>query len=201
MPVTPIQDAHRQTAYPLRLDWGPTGADAVGPGSDVAVVVDVLSFTTTLTVAADRGIEVHPYRWHDDSAAEFARERDATPAVGRSRAVAGQASLSPASVRACRGVRRLVLPSPNGSTIAAMLAGSGAVVVGVSLRNRAAAAGWLARRRSEKPDLVVSVVAAGERWPDGSLRPAVEDLWGAGALIGELVRCGWRGISPEAPAW
>ena len=33
----------------VRFDWGPTGAAAIAAGADVAVVVDVLSFTTTLS--------------------------------------------------------------------------------------------------------------------------------------------------------
>jgi 2-phosphosulfolactate phosphatase len=78
------------------MDWGTPGA--IGPGCDVAVIIDVLSFTTTLTVAVDRGTVVFPYRWHDDTAEGFAAERDATLAVGRSRAVRGQVSLSPLSV-------------------------------------------------------------------------------------------------------
>jgi len=32
----------------------------------------------------------------------------------------------------------------------------------------------------------VAVIACGERWPDGSLRPAWEDLVGAGAVIAHL---------------
>ena len=46
---------HDQSTYRLRMEWGPTGAEAVP--ADFAVVVDVLSFTTTLSVALERGIE------------------------------------------------------------------------------------------------------------------------------------------------
>ena len=74
---------HQQLAHRVRFDWGPTGAAAVAEGVDVAVVVDVLSFTTTLCVAVERGITVLPYRWKDDRAAAYAEELDATLAVGR----------------------------------------------------------------------------------------------------------------------
>ena len=122
---------------------------------------------------------------------------DATLAVGRSRARPGQVSLSPGTVRRAHDLRRLVLPSPNGSTISAGLAGEVPVVVAVSLRNRHAVAAWLLDRTRE---LRVAVVCSGERWPDGTLRPAVEDLWGAGALVDLLIAGGWRDVAPEAVA-
>ena len=185
--------AHRQLDHRVRFDWGPTGAAAIAEGADVAVVVDVLSFTTTLCVAVERGMTVLPYRWKDERAAAYAEQHAATLAVGRfeARSLPGGAgvSLSPAAMAKVSGVDRVVLPSPNGSTIAFGLADSGCTVVGACLRNRTAVARWLAARGG-----TVAVVAAGERWPDGSLRPASEDLWGAGAVLALLPR---EDLSPE----
>ena len=110
--VARVLDAHRQSGFLLRLEWGLTGARAISRGCDVALVVDVLSFTTTVTVAADRGVDVLPYRWGEDKRARAVAEaHDATLAVGRSRAGVGEVSLSPPSVRAAPELRRrLVLP-------------------------------------------------------------------------------------------
>ena len=211
-----MQPWHSQDRHVVRLDWGPTAAEqlttyAVAAGSPVcAVVVDVLSFTTCVSVAVDGGTRVHPYPWKDDSARVFADERGATLAVPRSRSRAeGGVSLSPSSIREAGAIRDLVLPSPNGSTIASRLAGAGARVVAASLRNRSAVGAWLvdwldSTVGAARPPAVV-LVPAGERWPDGSLRPAVEDLWGAGsvaaALAGRLEhRAGPLLLSPEAEA-
>ena len=189
---------HGQPDYAVRLEWGSTGARAVTEDAEVAVVVDVLSFTTTLSVAAERGVTVWPLRWRDERAERYAAERDAVLAVGRREAAdrPGAVSLSPASVRHASGLQRLVLPSPNGSTICAGLADFGVEVVAASLRNRAAVARWLVSRVAEGAR--VAVVAAGERWTDGSLRPAVEDLWGAGGVLRGVADAGVRGLSPEA---
>jgi 2-phosphosulfolactate phosphatase len=189
--------AHGQSAYARRLDWGLDGARALvadaRPG-DVAVVVDVLSFSTTLTVAVEQGIVVHPYPWRADDAASYAAARGATLAVGRREGLAsGAVSLSPVSLLGGSGIARVVLPSPNGSAIAFALADAGVTVVGACLRNAAAVARWLQARDGAR----VSMVAAGERWSDGGLRPAVEDLWGAGAVLSRL---GDEGASPESDA-
>ncbi|AEV87384.1 putative lipoprotein [Actinoplanes sp. SE50] len=234
-----------QGAYRGRFEWGLSGAEAVTPGVAVVAVVDVLSFTTALSVAVENGIAVMPYPWRDGTAAAVARRHRAELAVGRSVAGPDEVSLSPAVMRRVasrRRIERLVLPSPNGSAISARLArlqdpdlassglvgansqpmrtglepvgansqpmrtglesvgahpevvrGSGGVtVVGVGLRNAAAAREWVRRRAEGR---AVAVVAAGERWVDGSLRPAVEDLWGAGAFLD-----GMDGLSPEASA-
>jgi 2-phosphosulfolactate phosphatase len=84
-----------------------------------------------------------------------------------------------------------VLPSPNGSAVAAAVAASGLVVLAGCLRNASAVA-----RAAGEAGGPVGMVAAGERRPDGALRPAVEDLLGAGAILEAL---GGR-ASPEARA-
>ncbi|WP_433295014.1 2-phosphosulfolactate phosphatase [Actinoplanes sp. CA-030573] len=197
--------ADGQGGYRVRFDWGPAGADAVSPDAAYVAVVDVLSFTTTLTVAIEQGLHVLPYRWRDDSAVDVARRNGAMLAVLRKEAGPGQVTLSPESILhanlRAEGIDRLVLPSPNGSAIAVRLADAGVTVIGVSLRNAAAAAAWVRQRAGDRP---VGVVASGERWPDGSLRPAIEDLLGAGAFLDGLAEGrGWGagvpdGFSPEA---
>lgn len=186
-----------QDRYGLRLEWGLTGSQEVSPGRGALVVVDVLSFTTAVTVATARGVSVYPAAWHDERAAELAARVDARLAVGRGEVTRDHPwSLSPAALAAAPAPARLVLPSPNGSSIAAA---SDGIVVACSLRNVAAVARWL-RDRAGTPEDPISVIAAGERWPDGSLRPALEDLLGAGALLSALAELEDYAISPEAEA-
>ncbi|CAM5740533.1 hypothetical protein SALBM311S_00664 [Streptomyces alboniger] len=161
------------------------------------MVVDVLSFTTSVTVAVESGTRVFPYRWRDATAATFADHRGADLAVGRRMATASSPwSLSPAALRRAPFTPRLVLPSPNGSAIAAS-AGESRVVAG-ALRNATAAAHWLVNQGYGTADRPVAVIASGERWPDGSLRPAMEDLLGAGAIIAALRERLSDTLSPEA---
>lgn len=189
MPTSPWS----QHGYRVRFEWGPVGSAALADGAGtLVVVVDVLSFTTAVSVAVERGTAVHPAPWRDARAEALARDLDARLAVGRRQVTAQRPwSLSPAALRAAAAPERLVLPSPNGSAIAASASG---VVVAACLRNATAVARWLGHQDDTSP---VTVIAAGERWPDGSLRPALEDLLGAGALIAALPA---RLRSPEAEA-
>ncbi|QKE86083.1 2-phosphosulfolactate phosphatase [Arthrobacter sp. NEB 688] len=182
------------------MDWGPSAAQVVR--ADLVVVVDVLSFTTAVTVAVGRGSTVLPFAWRDERAVEHAAAHDAVLAVGRHEAglpgAVGAPSLSPAGLLAGPVVPRLVLPSPNGSSISASLRATGATVLAGCLRNASAVGRWLAPR--VRAGRTLAVVAAGERWPtDGSLRPALEDHLGAGAVLSALrAAVGTSSWSPEA---
>jgi 2-phosphosulfolactate phosphatase len=152
------------------------------------VIVDVLSFCTCVDVATARGAEVLPYRWRDDTVASYAEEQRAILADGHRRT--DRYSLSPTSLAGIPSGTRLVLPSPNGAALSLRAGGMGTAVA-ACLRNAAAVARF-ARAQGGR----VAVIACGERWADGSLRPSWEDLVGAGAVIAELP--GPR--SPEAEA-
>jgi 2-phosphosulfolactate phosphatase len=200
-------DPFGQSDCGARFEWGPTGAARGAGHAACLVVVDVLSFTTSVSVCVARGTAVVPHRWGDPEAAAFAAEHQAELAVRRREVSAEHPwSLSPAVLRHAPATPRLVLPSPNGSTIAAAASTTSSVpsrtpttVVAACLRNARAVGAWLGAQGYGTSALPVLVVAAGERWPDGSLRPALEDALGAGAVLGHL-RAAGRSLSPEASA-
>jgi 2-phosphosulfolactate phosphatase len=189
----------------IHFDWGIAGARAAHPGGAL-VVVDVLSFSTSTTIATGRGTAVYPHPWPSPDVEAFAAAHDAQWAVGRRKVSETHPwSLSPSQLAAAPSVERLVLPSPNGSTIAAMgtnrvLAGSvlaGCLLAGC-LRNATAVARWLADHGFGTAERPVTVIAAGEQWPGSELRPALEDLMGAAAIIAAFGAEHAR--SPEASA-
>jgi 2-phosphosulfolactate phosphatase len=191
-----LDEPWEQARYAVRFDWGATGAARVGGHECVLVVVDVLSFTTAVGVAVERGSAVYPAASGDAGAAGLAREVGGVLAVDRREVTERHPwSLSPAALRAAPAAGRLVLASPNGGAIAA--AAAQPVVVAASLRNAGAVAGWLVERGRGDTE-PITVIAAGERWPDGSLRPALEDLLGAGAVLAALAAQRAGTASPEA---
>jgi 2-phosphosulfolactate phosphatase len=162
----------------------------------VIVVVDVLRFTTCVDVAVARGATVLPYSWYDGSEVAFAQQHDAELA-GHREDPAARWSLSPSELAAIPAGTRLVLPSPNGSALAfsARRHGATTVLAGCLRNAKAVATAALAAGGD------VSVIAAGERWASssGPLRPAVEDLLGAGSVLASAIdEVGSMAASPEA---
>jgi 2-phosphosulfolactate phosphatase len=165
-----------QEGFSARFEWGVEGLQALLPHVTTVVIVDVLSFSTSVDIATSHGARVYPARWRDERAANLANKLGAV--------LAGSPethwSLRPSSLVSIPDGTRLVLPSPNGATLTAIAAESNATVLIGCLRN-AGAIGALLRASAG----AVAVIAAGERWQvtGGSLRPAAEDLIGAGAIL------------------
>jgi len=177
---------YSQPGAGARFDWGLAGAAELGRVCAALVVVDTLSFSTSVTIAVSRGIRVHPFPWGEQAEA-YAVRVGATVAAGRRTASPQRPwSLSPAALLRAPHVDDLVLPSPNGSAICAAAGATGIPVVAGCLRNAPAVARWLRSRGYGAADAAIGVIAAGERWPDGTLRPAVEDLLGAAAVLDGL---------------
>jgi 2-phosphosulfolactate phosphatase len=166
-----------QSEYALRCEWGAHGVTHLAPISDVLIIVDVLSFSTAVDIAVSNGAIVFPYGSPDSGVEAYARARSAHIAE-KVRTQSGY-SLSPASLMQVPSGYRLVLPSPNGAALS--LAAGTAVTFTACLRNATAVA-----RAARQLGSTFAVIPAGERWPDGSLRPAIEDWIGAGAVLSGL---------------
>ncbi len=192
-----------QSQFNFKVEWGLEGLLQVGPSVEVVVIVDVLSFSTAVEVAVSHGATVYPYPMRDDSAAEFAAPRSASLAVSRTKtSKQNPYSLSPASFFQMKSGERVVLPSPNGSTLSLSAGELCPHVLCGCLRNAKAVA-----NRAQQLGRSVAVIAAGELWPTNSdgrsiesqrmLRPALEDLLGAGAILASMTDAS---LSPEATA-
>lgn len=177
-----------QHEYDIRCEWGLAGIVQLSPSSDVIIIVDILSFSTSVDIAVGNGAMVYPFRGDRKSATSYADSLNAVlAAFGRGHSEGY--SLSPASLLKIPMGTRLVLASPNGGALS-LAAGSKPTFSGC-LRNARAVA-----HSAQKYGRNIAVIPAGERWANGGLRPAMEDFIGAGAIINNLK--GTR--SPEASA-
>ncbi|MBE9169936.1 2-phosphosulfolactate phosphatase [Pleurocapsales cyanobacterium LEGE 06147] len=173
-----------QADFEVRCEWGEKGVLKLAPISDVVVIIDVLSFSTCIDIANSRGAIIFPYQWKDKSAKAFARSVNAELANKRG---SSHYSLSPASLISISKETRLVLPSPNGSSLS-LATGATPTLTGCLRNCRAIALAAMNYGRQ------IAVIPAGEKWNDESLRPSFEDLMGAGAIISYLE----GSLSPEA---
>ena len=159
-----------QREFACRCEWGPHGVAALAP-ADVIIVVDVLSFTTCVDVAVSRGVAIWPARPGESVPAPLG-------AIVAGRRGQAEYSLSPASFLTAPAGLHCVLPSPNGAVLARAAAQTRAVVLAACLRNAQAVA-----QDAASIGATFNLCPAGERWPDGSIRFAIEDWIGAGAVL------------------
>ena len=149
----------------VHLEWGERGAaEAANRGDDV-VVVDAFRFSTTVTMAVERGARVMP----------LGRGETAPDGVDSARL-----TLSPSSTEVLAAGDRLALASANGAAVVAACRHAPRVVLGC-FRNRGAVAAAV------RPGRRTTVVACAERWSSigagHGVRPALEDWLAAGAVI------------------
>jgi 2-phosphosulfolactate phosphatase len=196
---------YQQDSFDLRLEWGREGVAALGPRCAVLIVVDVLVFTTTVDIALGRGGRVLPLPWRDERAVEAARAAGATltrsglAGIERQdglRADPGHGwTLRPSSLVELPEGTFLAISSPNGATLSAAAADTGAAVLAGCLRNASAVAAAAAAIAGDAP---IGIIPAGERWRDTAekrLRPGIEEILGAGAIAAAI---GGRRASAEA---
>jgi 2-phosphosulfolactate phosphatase len=163
-----------QAEYGIRCEWGEKGILQLAPISDVIILVDVMSFSTCVSIAVSRGAIVYPYRFKDETSLHYVQSMNAELAGVREN---GKYSLSPVSMLDIPQGTRIVLPSPNGSTLA-LSTGNIPTLTGC-FRNAKAVA-----ETAMKMGNKIGIIPAGEKWElDNSLRFAIEDIIGAGAII------------------
>lgn len=172
-----------QTGFDVRVEWGLDGVAVLARACAVLVIVDVLSFSTSVDIAVSRGGRVLPVRYRDERGEAEARAAGAAlPGDG------GPWTLRPSSLVDLPDGTFLALPSPNGATLSAAAAETGVPVLAGCLRNAPA----VAKAVRTGP---VGIIAAAERWGHvGAPRPCVEDQLGAGAIAHAL----GGALSPEA---
>lgn len=176
---------YNQSEFDIRLEWGERGVKELAPVSDVVIIIDVFSFSTSVDIATNNGAIVFPFD-PDNNAIEYSKSVDGIIAE-KIRNNSGKFSLSPSSLTNIPKNTRLVLPSRNGSALS-LLTGNTFTTCGC-LRNAKSVAEYAMTIGNK-----ISIIAGGERWKDNTLRPAFEDLLGAGAIINYL----YGELSPES---
>jgi 2-phosphosulfolactate phosphatase len=189
----------------VHVTWGPTGAALAAERGDVIIVVDVLSFSTTLSIAVTREFTCLVYRDAEieelGGPARAAIRLSARPLGPRAKAAPGQLSLSPASLLSAEPGQRVVVTSLNGASVVAAASSAPALLIG-ALRNAGACARTAAHLLGTTRAGRITVVACGEQWssvaPDSAgFRPCAEDWIGAGAICAGLAELGYS-LSTEA---
>ncbi|MGG3468751.1 2-phosphosulfolactate phosphatase [Neobacillus pocheonensis] len=178
-----------QSPNECRVEWGRRGAMEAAERGDIVIIVDVLSFSSTVISALGNGAIIYPFPPNLDGK-EYAEKIGAEYLLGRAEAVRlGKPSLSPVSFNEQYNKKKYVLSSLNGAFCTWVAAKVPALLIG-SLLNAAAVASAVNHFRKQTR-ANITIVPCGEQWNDvknneDTLRPAIEDYLGAGAILNYL---------------
>ncbi|CAG9614085.1 2-phosphosulfolactate phosphatase [Bacillus rhizoplanae] len=180
-----------QSSFQCRIEWGRRGAREAAKRGDITIIVDVLSFSSTVVTALHVGAEIFPYPLPlNEKAKAYAQQLGAELMLSRAEAAKmGKHSLSPVTFNDVDQGSRFVLCSLNGASCTWIASKVPALFIGCLLN--ASAVAEAANLLQKQTGANITVVPCGEHWEDpqedeNELRPAIEDYLGAGAIIEKL---------------
>lgn len=178
-----------QSPYECRVEWGRRGARDAARRGDIVIIVDVLSFSSTVISALSYGTTIYPYPPNLDGK-DYAHKVGADYILGRAEAAKiGKPTLSPVTFNLENANKKYVLSSLNGAFCTWIASKVPALLIG-SLLNASSVAS-VANQFKLETQANITVVPCGEQWSDvreyeDALRPSIEDYLGAGAILSYL---------------
>lgn len=174
-----------QERYACRLEWGWQGAEWAAERGDILVVVDTLRFSSTVVTAVANGVLLSPCLEEEDI--QKVAERLGAIAGGK-HAEGSPFSLSPSSFMGAESGTKVALGSRNGAACSRYAERVPYLLIGTLLNARAV--GVAVNSLMATTGRSVTLNPCGERWTspnrDGTLRVAIEDYLGAGAILAHV---------------
>jgi 2-phosphosulfolactate phosphatase len=182
----------------VHVEWGVTGARQAAERGDAVVIVDVLSFSTEVVMAAADNLTCLVY---SDAEVEAMGGIDAAAAALGARPHWRFAHAGPARAEAgaAGAGQRVLFRSANGAAVTRAAGPAPEVLIGC-LRNARACAGRLERLLAAAAARRATIIACGATaGQERRFRPALEDWLAAGRIAACLAGRGLV-LSPEAHA-
>jgi 2-phosphosulfolactate phosphatase len=180
-----------QSPYKCRVEWGGRDAREAALRGDITIIVDVLSFSSTVTTALNFGASIFPFPPPmNETAIDYAKSIGAQLVWGRAEAAKfGGHSLSPTSFTPADDGQKFVICSLNGAACTWVASKVPALLIGCFLN--ASAVSNAANQLNMKIGANISVIACGEKWSsnlenENNMRPGIEDYLGAGFILSML---------------